>query len=719
MIDRCMQTHKDLGCIFRPSSVAVLGASARQGAIGREVLKNLITFEFQGKVFPVNTERDVVLSMKAYPTVLDIPDPVDLAVVVVPTKRVVEVVKQCGDKGVRGLVIITAGFREVGGEGAQMEEALAREIERYDMVAIGPNSVGVINTDPRVRLNASFISTLPRAGNVALLSQSGAIGETIIDYAQYQDMGFSIFASLGNQMNVGSHHLLEYLQRDEQTEAVLMYAESFCQPTAFVSVAKNVTREKPVVVVKAGRTAAGANAAFSHTGALAGMDVSYDALFEECGMVRVSTVEELFDLGRAISSLDFPKGDRVAVLTNAGGPGILATDALVAHGLRMATLGEETTLTLRAGLSPAASVRNPVDMVAGAGPADYEIALRAVLPDPDVDMVLTILVPPVMIDGEEVTRTIVRVFDELGRPKPLLACLMGLSKTALKGRRILGEARIPTYLFPESTAHAMQALWRVGQHIGRQPSPPPSRLEADHDAARRILEGVRAAGRDVLSLVESLELMRAAGVELLPFACVSGAEVALEAAARIGFPLVAKLDEPGLVHKSELGAVVADIRHEADVVRAVQRLRDVAGAHRLGRGLPAPSDGAPVQVVLQRMASGHETILGMVTDAMLGPLILFGYGGIYVEIIRDTAFHLHPVGEEQALEMIRRTRAYPLLAGARGKPGVDEQALALSLARLSQLAGDFPEIAEMEINPFIAAAPGQPSGAADARVRLK
>jgi acetate---CoA ligase (ADP-forming) len=714
-----MKDRKDLSCIFSPRSVAVLGASARPGAIGREVVKNLINFEFQGKVFLVNPGHDVVLSMKAYPSVLDIPDPVDLAVIVVPGPQVLGVVKECGEKGVKGLVIITAGFREIGGEGANMEAELAAEIDRRGMVAVGPNSVGVMNADPKVRLNASFISTVPKPGNVALLSQSGSIGETIIDFAQFQDLGFSIFASLGNQMNVDSRHLLDYLQRDEQTEAVLMYVESFRHPKEFVSVAKRLTRTKPVVVVKAGRTAAGAHAAFSHTGSLAGMDVSYDALFEECGMVRVSTVEELFDIGRAIASLDFPTGERVAVLTNAGGPGILATDALVAQGLSMADFSEETTRTLRQQLNPSAAVHNPVDMVAGAGPADYEASLRAVLPDPNVDMVLTILVPPVMIDGEEVARTIVRVFNDLGRPKPMLACLMGLSKTALKGRRILSDAGIPTYLFPESSAHAMRALWRVGQHVGRDPAPPLVRLEADVKAARSIVQEVRDQNRKVLSLQESLLLMLAYGIKVLPYECVSDVEQALVAAEKLTFPLVAKLDEPDLVHKSESGGVVADIRDEAALVHAVQKLREIARAHRQDRDADDEAVAAPAHMVVQQMARGHETIIGMTTDPTLGPLLLFGYGGIYVEIIRDIAFHLHPVGEVQAREMIQRISAYPLLSGARGDNPVDEAELALNLARLSQLAGDLPEIAEMEINPFFIAATGLPYGAADARVRLR
>ncbi|MFH2007507.1 MAG: acetate--CoA ligase family protein [bacterium] len=707
--------HKDLSCIFRPTSVAVLGASSRPGAIGREVVKNLINFEFQGKVFLVNPKRDVVLSMKAYPSVLEIPDPVDLAVIVVPGPQVLEVVHECGKAGVKGLVIITAGFREVGGAGAEREEELAKVIEGYDMLAIGPNSVGIMNADPRVRLNASFITTIPKSGNVALLSQSGSIGETIMDFAQYQDLRFSIFASLGNQMSVDSCHLLDYLRRDEQTEVVLMYVESFRRSQEFVSVAKRITREKPVLVVKAGRTAAGAHAAFSHTGALAGMDVSYDALFEECGIVRVSTVEELFDLGRAVSHMSPPEGDRVAVLTNAGGPAILATDALVAHGLQMAQFSGATTETLREKLNPAAAVSNPVDMVAGAGPADYEISLRAVLQDPGVDAVLTILVPPVMIDGEEVARTIVRIYDEYERPKPMLVCLMGLSKMALKGRNILADAGLPTYLFPEAAALAMRALWRVGQHIHRPPEPPLERLAADAEAARAIVTLVRRAGRTVLTLEESLELMQAYGVNVLPWEPVTGVEDALAAAERLGFPMVAKLDEPGLTHKTESGGVIPDLRDEGALVRAIQSLREIAATHRNGG---ADAD-APVHVVLQSMAKGHETIIGMTTDPTLGPLLLFGYGGIYVEVIKDIAFRLHPVSIDEARNMIARIGAYPLLTGARGDDPVDLDELTQNIARLSQLAGDLPEIAEMEINPFFAAAPGRRSGAADARIRLK
>ncbi len=716
----------DLSPIFRPRSVAVLGASARPGAIGREVVKNLINFEFQGKVFLVNPKRDVILSMKAYPSVLDIPDPVDMAVVIVPRDHVLAAVRECGEKGVKGLVIITAGFREIGGVAAQKEKELQQEVQRWGMVAMGPNTVGVINTDPDVRLNASFITRPPKPGNVALLSQSGSIGETIITFANLMDLRFSIFASLGNQMCVDSADLLEYLREDPKTASMLMYVESFRNPKAFVDVAKKTTRKKPVAVVKSGRTAAGARATFSHTGSLAGMDVSYDALFEECGILRAATVEELFDIGRAISHMKRLDGDQIGVITNAGGPGILATDALVAHGLRMAHFSESTETHLREHLNPAAAVSNPVDVVAGAGPKDYDVALRAVLKDPGVDAVLTILLPPVMIDAVEVARTIVRVYEELGRPKPMLTCLMGLSQPSVQGQRILGEAGLPNYLFPESAGAAMQALMKVGRRAAQPVPPAPERLAVDEQAARAVIQGAREDCRDALSLKESLALIGAYGIPVLPHAFATDVESALAAAAQVGFPLVLKLDEPGVVHKTEAGGVITDIRDEAALVRAFQSLRErldelrdeVARTPDNAPCVPSPTAGA-VRVVLQAMADkGHETILGLTTDPVLGPLLLFGHGGIYVEVFKDVTFQLHPVDRTEAMDMIRRIRGYALLAGTRGEPPVDHDVLADALARLSQLVGDFPEIAEMDINPFFATAKGLRGGAADARVRL-
>lgn len=693
------QESHPLDAIFRPRCVAVVGASNRTGSIGREVLKNLVAGGFSGKVFPVNAKQGVVLSMKAYGRVSDIPDPVDLAVIVVPKHQVAEVVEDCAQKGVRGVVVVTAGFREVGGAGIELEADLVERLRQHGMYAIGPNCMGVIHTDETVRLNASFSRMQPSPGNIAFLSQSGALGEAILGNAEELGLGVSLFASLGNQANVNVTDVLDYLEADTRSEVVLLYQESFGDPHRFPQVAKRVARKKPIVAVKSGRSAAGARAAFSHTGSLAGAEVAVDALFDECGVVRVGTVEELFEVASGFAHQPLPRGRRVGVVTNAGGPGILAADACAAHGFSLPALGDATRLKLRPLLSPDASLRNPVDLIAGAGPEDYAHALPAVMNDPEIDAVIVIFVPPVMVNAPDVARAIAQA-RRAAMDKPLFACFMAHGPGADEGLQILRRAKIPTYDFPESAARALSAMRKYAEWRTR-PEGRVAAFSVDKPAAQAAMDRMKAAGAG--SLQEGFALLQAYGVPVAPVRFEADWQGVLAAAQDFGFPVVLKVDAKSLVHKSDAGAVVADIRDEVELKHAFDRVPKVA-------------DG--VFVVQPMLKGAQETALGMVTDAAFGPLLMFGLGGIHIEVLKDVAFKVHPLGSHDPEEMMGKLRGAALLDGVRGASEVDKVAIKDALLRLSQLVSDWPELAEIEINPFLAGRDGHASAAVDVRLRL-
>ncbi|MDH5490454.1 MAG: acetate--CoA ligase family protein [Myxococcales bacterium] len=696
---------RGLDAIFRPRSVAVVGASSRPGSIGREVLKNLISSDFQGKVFPVNASRDVVLSMKAYPKVSDIPDPVDLAIIVVPKGLVPRVLVECGKKEVGGVVIVTAGFREVGGEGLALERKAQGILERYGIRAIGPNCMGVIHTDPSVRLNASFARIAPPEGNIAFFSQSGALGEAVLGNAARLGLGISIFASMGNQMDITASDVLEYVEQDDRTQVVLLYQESFGDPRRFPAIAKRVARRKPIVAVKSGRSAAGAKAASSHTGALAGTEVAVDALFDECGVLRVGSVEELFEVAQAFAGQPLPAGPRVGVITNAGGPGILAADACAAAGLELPALSKKTLRRLEGKLHPDASLRNPLDLIASAGHADYLEALSPLLADEGLDALMVIFVPPVMIDAPAVARAIVEA-RRAAPDKPVLATFMGEGAGAAEGIALLRAAGIPTYAFPESAAKALGAMVRYGRWRARPEGTIP-RARVRKEEAAKVMKRIRrdAATRGGFAQMrDGFALLEAYGIPVAETRYATDLEGALGAAAHIGYPVALKIDAPSLVHKTDAGGVAAGLRDEAELVRAY-------------RAMPRPEGG---QFVVQAMLSGAvETVLGMVSDPAFGPLLMFGMGGIWIELFEDVAFKVHPLTDIDAAELIAGVRGTRLLEGFRGAPAADREALQDALLRLSKLVSDFPDIVEMEINPFFAAPIGQRSGAVDVRLRVE
>ena len=693
-----------LDAIFRPRSIAVVGASRRRGSIGHEILHNLVEHDFQGVVFPVHPSAPVIHSIKAYPTVLDIPDPVDLAVIVVPYRHVLQVVDECGRKGVRGMVVITAGFREVGGEGIAREEALLELVRRYDMQLVGPNCMGVINTEPGISMNATFAPTFPPPGPIGFMSQSGALGVTILDHARELGLGISMFVSVGNKADVSGNKLIDYWGRDPGTRLIVMYVESFGDPRRFTRLARRVTKEKPILAVKAGRTRTGALAASSHTGALAGMDVAVDALFEQCGVIRATTLEELFDFAMAFSNQPVPRGDRVAIITNAGGPGILTADACESLGLEIVPLTEETRARLRAEVPEEASVQNPVDLIASADAAIYRVALDIVLQDPNVDSAIAIFVPPVQVDTAAVAAGIAEIVAR-HEGKTVLGCLMG-KKGVQMGATELKRHSIPAFMFPESAARALAAMCRYRRWRER-PLGDVVEFEVDRERAAAALASARGDGREHLSLGEVEEVLGAYGIPLAESRFAATADAAVQAAEELGWPVALKVESAAVVHKSDVGGVRLGLEDAGDVRAAFAAIEASVGAGRM--------EGVRIQRMIQ---GGRETVIGMTNDRLFGPLVMFGLGGIHVEVLKDVTFRIAPVSQIDAAEMVRSLRGDALLAGVRGEPPVAFAALEEAILRLSQLVLDLPEIVEMDVNPFLAFPEREKCLAVDARIRL-
>lgn len=699
--------EQELDGLFRPRSVAVIGASRRPGTIGRELLHNLIMGDFQGKIFPVNPKADVIHSMKCYPSVLSIPDEVDLAVVIVPREDVLRAVDDCGRKGVRGVVVISSGFREIGGDGIERERLLVELLRRYGMRMIGPNCMGIINTDPGVRLDATFSPTAPLEGPIAFLSQSGAMGAAILNHARSLGLGISMFASMGNKADVSGNDLLLYLEDDPRTRLVLLYLESFGNPRRFTRIARRITRRKPILAVKSGRTAEGAAAAASHTGALAGPDVAVDALLSQCGVLRADSIEELFDMAMAFTSQPLPEGPRMALLTDAGGPAIMAADTIRAAGLRLAELSEETRERLRRGLSPDASVANPVDMLGHSGGEDYARCLRILLEDPSVDGVITLYVPPVMHDPVAVARSIFEA--ARGSTKPVLCVFMARDEVL---QAVLGMEgpRIPIFRFPESAVRAMGAMARYRILRDRPAEEPPS-FDVDREGARSVLAAAAAEGRGDLALEECRAVLEAYGIRFARSRAVASRKGLRKAAAALGFPLVMKILSPAISHKTEVGGVVTDLRDEGELLAAWDAMMD-----RVAALDPVP---AVEGVLLQEMRrNSQEMILGVTTDATFGPLVMAGVGGVLVEVAADVAFRVHPIAPGDAREMVAGLRGARLLGGFRGRPALCVAAYEEALLRLDRLVADFEGILELDVNPFMVGPTAEESVAVDARMRI-
>jgi acetyl coenzyme A synthetase (ADP forming)-like protein len=693
--------------LFRPRSVAVIGASRRRGSIGRELLHNLLQGDFQGKVFPVNPKADVIHSIKAYPSVRAIPDEVDLAVVIVARDEVIRAVEECGRKGVKGVVVISSGFREIGPEGLERERRLTEVVRAHGMRMIGPNCMGIINTDPGVSLDATFSPTAPLRGPIAFLSQSGAMGAAILSYAKGLGLGISMFASMGNKADVSGNDLMLYLEEDPGTSLFLLYLESFGNPRNFTRIARRITRKKPIIAVKSGRTAEGAAAAASHTGALAGPDTAVDALLGQCGVIRANSIDQLFDFAMAFTSQPLPPGNRVALLTDAGGPAIMAADAIRPAGLSLAQLSARTRAALRKGLSPDASVRNPVDMLGHSGGEDFARCLKILVADPDVDGVIALYVPPVMHDPIHVARCIIEA--AAGSPKPVMLVFMA-SDEILRQVLDLSGNRVPVFRFPESAVGAMGAMARYRAHRDRPPDVTP-RLAVDRDGAAAAPGAPAAAGREVLSLEDSRLVLEAYGIRFARSRVAATRGELRAAALEVGLPVVMKIRSPDVSHKTEVGGVVADLRTVAEVEEAFDAM--------MKRVAAAAPEARIEGVLLQEMRrGGQEMILGVATDPLFGPLLMAGAGGVLVEVAGDVAFRVNPVFQGDVDEMVASLRSARLLAGFRGRPPLCVDAYKDAILRLGRLVGDFAGILEVDVNPFMVGETADQCLAVDARIRI-
>jgi acetyl coenzyme A synthetase (ADP forming)-like protein len=710
--------------ILRPHSIAVIGASRNPNTIGWHILDNLLENGFHGPVYPVNPKADAIHSIRAYPSIAAVPGPVDLGVVVVPKEYVIDVVRQCIDAGVKGLVVISAGFKEVGGVGVERERELAAIVRENGVRMVGPNCMGVINNASDIAMNATFAPATPPPGPVAFMSQSGAMGASVLDYAGTLGIGISSFVSAGNKADVSGNDLVEFWRDDPETSVILMYLESFGNPGHFVQLARQITRDKPICVVKSGRTGAGARAAASHTGALAGTDLATDAIIAQAGAIRAQTVEELFDLAMAFSNQPLPASNRVAIVTNAGGPGIIIADACEANGLQVTELTRETKDRLRSRLPEEASVRNPVDLIASATPESYEFALSCVYDDPNVDSAIAAFVPPLGIQTRDVAAALVRV-NKLHPEKPLLAVLMGRDRLPTSGTE-LHVARVPAYIFPESAAMALGTMWRYKVKAARQEGRV-AEFTSDDAGVAKIIRSTLAAGQLKLSECDALRVLELYGVPVVPWSFVPAAEDLAErtaaAATELGLPVALKIVSPQIVHKTDVGGVVLGLESEGAVAAAVGQMVGLVGDEggEVGEGGEGDQGGEGDRqidgVLLQQMApSGTETIVGITRVPRVGPMVMFGLGGIYVEALRDVVLRLCPLENIDADEMIREVKLSSLLEGIRGQPARDRDAIAEVLLRMSQLAVRHPHVAEMDINPLLAMENGV--FAVDARIQL-
>jgi acetyl coenzyme A synthetase (ADP forming)-like protein len=725
--------NTSLDPILRPRSVAVVGASRQRNTIGWQIVDNLLRYGFQGTVYPINPKAEFIHSIAAYPSVSALGRPVDLAIITVPKEHVLPAVQDCIAAGVRGLVVISAGFKEVGAAGLARERELMEALKGTGIRLVGPNCMGVLNTAEDVQMNATFASRMPPPGPVAFMSQSGAMGLSVLDYAANYGIGFSSFVSAGNKADVSGNDLLEYWEHDPSTTTVLMYLENFGNPGRFVELARRISRRKPICVVKSGRTGAGQRAAASHTGALAGTELATEAVMAQSGVIRAQTVEELFDLAMAFSNQPLPQGNRVAIVTNAGGPGIIIADACEANGLTVTGLTPETEQVLRSRLPEEASVRNPVDMIATATPESYEFALDCVLNDPNVDAAFAAFVPPLNVQTRDVAEAIVRV-NARHPDKPLLAVLMGREGLPA-GLEQLHDARVPGYIFPESAARALGAMWRYRQRQ-REPEGTTATFTVDDRAVTAILDRVAAQGGGKVPEPDALRILEAYGIAVTPWRFVPDendfeklAAGAANAAAALGFPVALKIVDPAVTHKTDVGGVALGLMDRISIKEAAQAM--VARVAQSASRIDQPPDptiapsldpsiprSAGAGLLVQSMApEGREIIIGLTRVPRVGAMVMFGLGGVYVEVLRDVQFRLAPLFDVDARRMIDDVRMSGLLGGVRGQQARDRKALEETLLRVSQLAMRHPRISEMDINPLIALTQGVV--AVDARFQVE
>ncbi len=701
---------KNLEKMFYPESIAVIGANKVKGTVPCDIFFNILKAEYRGVVFPINPREKHLASIKTYKYVVDVEDPVDLAVIVFPSSVVHLALEQCGKKGIHAAVIISAGFKEVGGAGIEREEHIKKIAKEYGISFIGPNCLGVINTDPKVMLNASFARQMPEEGSIAFLSQSGALCTAVLDYAQAKHIGFSKFVSIGNKADISEIDLLYYLKDDPKTKVILLYLEEITDGRGLMKAAREIIEEtgKPILAIKSGRTSAGASAAASHTGSLAGSDEICNAAFYQSGIIRCNDIEEMFNKAIAFTYQPLPKRNRVAIVTNAGGPGVLTTDAAVHDGLEISRFTPETTTILKKSLPRTANIKNPVDVIGDARADRYGIAISSVLKDENVDGVFVILTPQSMTEIDSIAQEISRLSSQFS--KPIYTSFMGEADVA-SGIDILQRNKIPHYILPESMSSAFAATYNFKKMLGEKVQMVEPFTDVDKKKAHSILDKVIKTERKHLTEEEAVNILEAYGFPLFESSIATSPEEAADISERLGFPVVMKIISDDIVHKFDVKGVLLDISSKDEAIRSydtmINNVRELRPDAKI-KGI----------FVRKMIPKGEEVILGMKRDPTFGPVVMFGLGGILVELYKDVSFKVAPLDIKSIDSILAETKASAILSGVRGRTGRDIASIKTCIERLSQLAIECPQIQELDINPLIVLEEGKGSFVADAKIML-
>ena len=701
-------TQNILDKIMKPKSIAVVGASTKPKTIGSEIMQRLRDYKFNGNIYPVNPKGGMIEGFQAYSSIAEIPGEVDLAIIVVNAKFVLDTIDQCNAKGIKGLCIITAGFKETGKEGAEMEKQLLAKVREYGMRCVGPNCLGVLNTNPEVMMDATFAESLPVRGDIGFVSQSGALGGGILNILKDLNLGFAQFVSIGNQADVNAETMLEYWENDDDVKQILLYMESIQNPANFRKLATRITKKKPILALKAGRSAAGASAASSHTGSLAGADKAAAALLNQSGVIREFSLKNLFANAKAFSNCPIPKGNRVAIITNSGGPGIMATDAICESGMEMAKITDETKDKLRSFLPSAASVKNPIDMIASAPIEHYTQTLETVIADENVDMIMVIYLPFLGLKDIDVAKALMEIKAK-NPTKPILGVFMTTSEffTAISEM----DVNMPFYMYAEEAAEALARLDQQRQWMEKPVGKTPC-YDVDKAKVESIIRASVAEGRDQLTTLESIDVLQAYGIRACKYGLATNEQEVINLGNSIGYPVVMKMTSKTTSHKTDVGGVVVNIRSEEQLRNEYKGLLERLESKGLIDGLEG--------VIIQEMVKGNrEMVCGIATDPQYGPMMMFGLGGVFVEALKDVTFRIAPLTDIDANEMVRSVKAYKLLQGARGtKPAQIEQ-IEETLLRLSQLVNDFKFIDELDINPLLISEATGEGIAVDGRIKVR
>lgn len=698
----------NLDKIMKPKAIAVVGASTKEHTIGSDIMKRLQEYKFNGKIYPVNPKGGIIEGLQAYTSVNEIPGEVDLAIIVVNAKFVLSTIDQCHEKGIKGLCIITAGFKETGKEGAEAEKQLLAKVREYGMRCVGPNCLGVVNTDPEIRMDGCFAESLPERGHIGFVSQSGALGGGILNILKDLNLGFAQFISIGNQADVNAETALEYWEDDKDVEQILLYMESIQNPSNFRKLASRISRKKPILALKAGRSAAGASAASSHTGSLAGADKAANALLAQSGVIREYSLKNLFATAKVFANCPIPKGDRVAIITNSGGPGIMATDAVCEYGMQMAKITDETKEKLRSFLPSAASVKNPIDMIASAPIEHYKETLKTVIADPNVDMIITIYLPFLGLKDIDVAKALMEIKAEHPE-KPVIGVFMTKSDFFTKLSDM--EVNMPFFMYAEEAADGLNRLNQQRLWMERPEGKIPV-FDVDYEKAKRIIKQSLAEGRAQLTTRESIDVLDAYGIRVCKSGFATTEDEAVEIGNSIGYPVVMKMTSKTTSHKTDVGGVRVNIQ-SAEQLRA--EYQDLI-AKLTEKGLVDGLEG----VIIQEMVKGNrEMVCGIATDPQYGPMMMFGLGGVFIEVMKDVTFRIAPLTDVDAKEMIKSVKAYKLLEGARGTKPAQMDQIEETLLRLSQLVHDFSFIDELDINPLLISEKTGEGIAVDGRIKVR